>query len=92
MLFLAWETRGVVQRKRSPSNELEDELQFRHVLTYGIPQNACFLEQLAARSVRKTFSGLQRAARCRPTASAGEGAVLEPESAQQHPIASVNYE
>jgi hypothetical protein len=37
----------------------EDEFPLRYFLTYGIPQNAGFLEQLAAGSVRKALSCLR---------------------------------
>jgi hypothetical protein len=41
--------------------QLEGKLPPRYLPAYGIFQNARFLEQLAARSVLKTFSGLQGA-------------------------------
>jgi hypothetical protein len=62
------------------------------LLTYGIAENARFLEQLAAGSVRKTLSWLQGAARCRPIVLAGERPALEHESEQQHPIVPINDE
>src|SRR5437763_14163919 len=72
--------------------QLEDEFPLRYFLNYAIPQNARFLEQLAAGSVRKALSCLHGSARCGPIALAGERPALEHESEQQHPIALINYE
>jgi hypothetical protein len=72
--------------------QLEDEFPLRYFLTYAIPQNARFLEQLAAGSVRKALSCLYGTARCRPIVLAGKRPALEHESEQQHPIGSINDE
>ena len=72
--------------------QLEGEFPLRYLLTYGIPQNARFFEQLAAGSVRKTLSCLQGTARCGPIVLASERPAIEHESEQQHPIVSINYE
>src|ERR1041385_4642762 len=71
--------------------QLEGEFLLCHMLTYGIPQNARFLEQLAAGSVLKTLSFLQGTPRCGPIALAGERPAFEHESEQQHSIVSINY-
>src|SRR5437667_12904167 len=60
--------------------QLEGELPLRYLLTYVIPQNARFLEQLAAGSLRKTLSCFQGPARCRPIVLTGERPALELES------------
>jgi hypothetical protein len=72
--------------------QLKDELPVRHFLTHVVPQNARFLEQLAAGSVRKALSDLQGTARRRPIVLPGERPALEHELEQQHPIVSIKYE